>query len=403
MVKSMAESAPQSLKPHRTLTPALIAVMWMVTFGFGTFFLHYATLVPIGQRLGLTAVSAGSILTTMMVAVVAIQPLVPALHRKLGSRWLFLVALGLLAGGFGLMLVPFSPFVSLLIGSMVAGLGFGLLVVLGTAVVPSTVASHRLGKALGFYGVATATATALGAPLGLWLLSVVSQAVLRWLCIGLVVIAVPAVLAIPRRTVTSQAGPHSAQQDHAPAIQDVNVTGLLGVLFPTAIVLTVLGLVLAFGPADGGTSPALYIAAMQVFVIIGRFLASASLDRYPSVTVMFLGVLTVLLGLTLGAFLSAGWLLIAAMVVVGFGTGSVQAASLLMAFEQSGSPHRGSVAWNMTFDIGLSFAGLVGGLGFTYWGAQTTYLVCAGGLAVAIVVFSWTVRGQSSGKQTAAG
>jgi predicted MFS family arabinose efflux permease len=82
------------------------------------------------------------------------------------------------------------------------------------------------------------------------------------------------------------------------------------------------------------------------------------------------------------------------MAVLGFGTGTVQAASLLMAFQQSGSANRGSVAWNMTFDIGLGFAGLVGGIGFTYWGAQTTYLACAVVLVITTLAFAWFFRRQ---------
>ena len=63
------------------------------------------------------------------------------------------------------------------------------------------------------------------------------------------------------------------------------------------------------------------------------------------------------------------------------------AASL--SAQQAGSANRGSVAWNMTFDIGLGFAGLVGGIGFTYWGAQTTYLACAAILIMTTVAFAW--------------
>ena len=48
-----------------------------------------------------------------------------------------------------------------------------------------------------------------------------------------------------------------------------------------------------------------------------------------------------------------------------------------MAFASVRSPSRASVAWNMNFDLGLAIAGVVGGLGFTYLGAQSTFLVCA--------------------------
>lgn len=127
-------------------------------------------------------------------------------------------------------------------------------------------------------------------------------------------------------------------------------------------------------------------------MIIGRFLSSASLDRYASVTVMLVGLAIALVGLVFAAVLPAGWGLLLAMVVLGFGTGSVQSSSLLLAFHQAGSPNRGSVAWNMTFDLGLGFAGLVGGVGFTYWGAETTYLACAAALLVTSLVFAWYFR-----------
>lgn len=382
----------QHSKPPRTLTPALLAVMWMVLFGFGTFFLNYSTLVTTGQRMGLTAVTAGTVLTVMMVAVVAVQPLAPVLNTRLGSRYAFLIALGLQAIGHILPLAGQYPFAALLTGSVIGGLGFGILVVIGTAVVPSTVSPDRLGRALGYYGATTATATAIGAPIGIWLISILPATGFRWLSFGLVLLALPAIFAVPKKEFTEHAGPHSAEQHHAGPVQRVQVGGLTTVLLPAALVLTVFGLVLAFGPAAEDASPALYIATMQVFVIIGRFLSSASLDRYASVTVMLVGLAIALVGLVFAAVLPAGWGLLLAMVVLGFGTGSVQSSSLLLAFHQAGSPNRGSVAWNMTFDLGLGFAGLVGGVGFTYWGAETTYLACAAALLVTSLVFAWYFR-----------
>lgn len=378
--------------PHRTLTPALLGVMWMALGGFGTFFLTYATLVTIGQRMGLSPVTAGTVLTIMMVAVVAVQPVVPTLNTRFGARATFLMGIGLQALGYALTLVIPGPFVALLTGSVVSGLGFGILVVIGTAVVPSTVAPDRLGRALGFYGATTATATAIGAPSGLWLITVLSTTGVRWLSVIILLLAIPAVLAVPSRRVTEQAGPHSKEHRHARPASRIQVAGLLTVLLPTAVVLTVFGLVLAFGPAAEGASSAWYIAVMQGLVIAGRFLGSASLDRYVPATVMVTGLTITLVGLVFAAVLPAGWALLLAMGVLGFGTGSVQSASLLLAFRQAGSPNRGSVAWNMTFDIGLGFAGLVGGIGFTVWGAETTYLLCAALVLLTGVVFAWYFR-----------
>lgn len=387
----MSASVPQP-NPQRTLTPALLGVMWMVLFGFGTFFINYATLVTTGQHMGLTAVTAGTVLTIMMVAVVAVQPLVPLLNNRLGSRWTFLVALGLQASGHLLSFLPLAPVVTLMTSSVIGGLGFGILVVIGTAVVPSTVTPNRLGRALGFYGATTAAATAVAAPLGIWLITLVSASGFRWLNFALVMLALPAILTVPKREVTAQQGPHSSQQHHAEPRHQMQLAGLVAVLLPTALILTVFGLVLAFGPAADDASPALYIAAMQVFVVVGRFLSSASLDRHSPAAIMLIGLATALFGLFFAAILPAGWWLGIAMAILGFGTGSVQAASLLMAFRQAGSANRGSVAWNMTFDIGLGFAGLVGGIGFTYWGSQTTYMACAVVLVMTTVAFAWYFR-----------
>ena len=62
-----------------------------------------------------------------------------------------------------------------------------------------------------------------------------------------------------------------------------------------------------------------------------------------------------------------------------------------MAFAAVSSPSRASVAWNMNFDIGLAIAGVVGGLGFTYLGSSSTFLVCALVLLFAGAL-SWIAR-----------
>lgn len=382
----------QQPEPHRTLTPALLGVMWIVLFGFGTFFLNYSTLVITGERMGLSAVTAGTVLTVMMVAVVVIQPAVPVCNIRLGPRITFALALALQAVGHLLSLIAAYPFAAVLTGSVVGGLGFGILVVLGTAVVPSTVAPDRLGRALGYFGAATASATAIGAPVGLWLITFMTATDFRWLSFGFVMLALPAIFWVPKKEVSGTAGPHSTTQQHASPVRGLRIAGLVIVLLPAALIMTVFGLVLAFGPASDTGSPAFYLATMQVFVIAGRFLGSAPLDRFAAQPVMLIGLTIAVIGLLFSALLPAGWSLLLAMAVLGIGTGTVQASSLLLAFQQAGSTNRGSVAWNMTFDIGLAFAGLVGGFGFTYWGAELTYGICAAALFIASLIFAWYFR-----------
>lgn len=372
-------------KVQRTLTPALLAVMCIALFGFGTFFLNYATLVSIGTSMGLTAVTSGTILTIMMVSVVAVQPLAPILNHRFGPRTSFLVALSLQALGNLLGLLTHFPLFALIAGSLIGGLGFGILVVIGTAAVPSAVAPERLGKALGYFGVTTSGATAIGAPAGLWLITVMTATSFRWLTFALVLLALPALLAIPQQH--QRRGPAAQEDNLAPQAQ-TQWGGLVTVLLPVAIVLSSFGLLLAFGPSAPSASPALYIVSMQLLAILGRFLASSSLDRRSPISVMNAGLGITLTGLIFSALLPAGAALIIAMMVLGFGIGAVQAASLLLCFEQARSTSRGSVAWNMTFDIGLGIAGIVGGFGFTYWGPSMTYIACALALTLTGLFFA---------------
>ncbi|MDN5551619.1 MAG: hypothetical protein L0G54_12970, partial [Brevibacterium sp.] len=96
------------------------------------------------------------------------------------------------------------------------------------------------------------------------------------------------------------------------------------------------------------------------------------------------------IGLVVTVFVFGGMLFLA-MMIIGLGLGTLQSASLIMAFANVSTPGKASVAWNMNFDIGLAIAGVLGGLGFTYLGDSATFLVCALLLLVAGVV-SWILR-----------
>src|SRR5690625_953805 len=293
----------QQPEPHRTLTPALLGVMWIVLFGFGTFFLNYSTLVITGERMGLSAVTAGTVLTVMMVAVVVIQPAVPVCNIRLGPRITFALALALQAVGHLLSLISAYPFAAVLTGSVIGGLGFGILVVLGTAVVPSTVAPDRLGTALGYFGAATASATAMGAPVGLWLITFTTATDFRWLSFGFVVLALPAIFWVPKKEVSGTAGPHSTTQQHASPVRGLRIAVLVIALLPAALLMSVFRLVLAFGPASDTRSPALSLASIHAVVLPCRFLGSAPLDRFAAQPVMLIGLTIAVIGLLFSSLL----------------------------------------------------------------------------------------------------
>ncbi|WP_313450153.1 MFS transporter, partial [Brevibacterium casei] len=188
----------------RTLTPALLGLVWSAMFGFSGFFLSYSTMVSIGVADGLSTVTGGAALTTMMVGVIAVQPFAPRLGERLGMRAALLVALGLQLLGQVLGLVVGPPLLSLVLAGISGGMGFGLFVVLANAAVPGTVSADRLGRALGIFGGVTSLAAAIGAPVGLWLIGVVPERSFRLIACGTLLLAVPTLVRfLPGRTYPS--------------------------------------------------------------------------------------------------------------------------------------------------------------------------------------------------------
>lgn len=398
-----------STEPHdrRTYTPALLGLVWTGMFGFSAFFFSYSTMVSIAAAGGLSTVTGGSVLTTMMIGVIAAQPFAPWAGRAFGFKGalLFAIVLQLLGQLLGLFVTP--VLVGLVLAGLSGGIGFGLFVVLANAAVPGTTAPGRIGKALGFFGGITSLASAVGAPLGLWLVETIPLWTFRIIVCACLLLAVPTAIRFvpgrqPRRRkgeagrsdvdidVDIRSGRNERQRLRRVRRRAGEALGLVLMLSPFLVGMIVFGLIIGFGPGEEVAGAALFIAAMQVSAVIGRFVAGAVADRFPPFALNVLGLAVAAIGLVCAVVLYGGSLF-AAMIIIGLGLGTMQSASLVMAFASVSTPSRASVAWNMNFDVGLAVAGVLGGLGFTYLGSSSTFLLCALLLLLAGAL-SWIAR-----------
>ncbi|SMY05427.1 Major Facilitator Superfamily protein, partial [Brevibacterium aurantiacum] len=271
-------------------------------------------------------------------------------------------------------------------------------VVLANAAVPGTAPPGRVGQAPGFFGGITSLASAVGAPLGLWLVETIPIWVFRLILFACLLLALPTVLKyFPRRfawrgneTVGVRPGHNEKRSLRKVGRRAGEVFGLILMLSPFLIGMIVFGIIIGFGPGEDVAVAALFIAGMQVSAVMGPFVAGAIADRCPPFALNILGLVLTAIGLVC-AVVSYDATLFVAMLIIGLGLGAMQSASLVMAFASVSSPSRASVAWNMNFDIGLAIAGVVGGLGFTYLGSSSTFLVCALVLLFAGAL-SWIAR-----------
>lgn len=393
---------------QRTYTPALLGLVWTAMFGFSAFFFTYSTTVTIAAASGLSTVTGGSVLTTMMIGVIAVQPFAPWAGRVFGFKGslLFAIVLQFLGQLLGLFVSPALP--ALVLAGLCGGIGFGLFVVLANAAVPATTTPGRIGKALGFFGGITSLAAAVGAPLGLWLVETIPISVFRIIVCVCLLLAVPTVLKfVPGRAPRRGQGEAGTSDNGGGAVEVRSgrnekrnlrwagrraggALGLVLMLSPFLVGMIVFGIIVGFGPGDEVSAAAVFIAGMQVSAVIGRFVAGNVADSFPPFALNILGLVLAAIGLVCAVILYGGTLFIA-MLIIGLGLGTMQSASLVMAFSSVSTPSRASVAWNMNFDIGLAIAGVVGGVGFTYLGSSSTFLLCALALLLAGAL-SWIAR-----------
>ncbi|MDN6745651.1 MAG: MFS transporter [Brevibacterium sp.] len=386
-----------------TFTPALLGLVWTAMFGFSAFFFSYSTMVSIAAVHGLSTVTGGSVLTTMMIGVIAAQPFAPWVGRVLGLKGALFFALGLQLLGQILGLAVSAPLLGLVLAGLFGGVGFGLFVVLANAAVPATTSPGRIGKALGIFGGITSLAAAVGAPLGLWLVGTVPVWTFRAIVCASLLLAVPTVVKyLPGRErktekepaddsgATVRSGTRERETPRRRGHKIGDALSLIIMLSPFLVGMVVFGVIVGFGPGEDVAGAALFIGAMHLSAVVGRLVAGAIADRVSPFALNLLGLVLAVIGLVVTVVVYGG-VLFFAMMIIGLGLGTLQSASLVMAFSSVSTPAKASVAWNMNFDIGLAIAGVLGGLGFTYLGDSATFLVCALLLLVTGII-SWIMQ-----------
>src|SRR5699024_9814811 len=140
------------------------------------------------------------------------------------------------------------------------------------------------------------------APLGLWLVNTVPLWGFRAIAVGLMLLALPPLLALPGRTPAisapasaSQATTESTTTAHTSSGR-MDVVGLASVLGVFVVGMAIFGTVVAFGPAISTAAPALFIATMQGFAVVGRFISGNLMDTRSPAGVYACAIALVLAG-----------------------------------------------------------------------------------------------------------
>ena len=349
------------------LSRALVA-LFVASFGAMTGFYLLLSVVPLyAESVGAGGVGAGLVTGTLMAATVAGEPAVPRLIGRFGHRRAV---------------------------SLVRGLGFAVVVVVGGALVASLVPQERRGEGLGLFGIVVGVPGVAALPLGVWLVGEVGYPAV-FVAGGLAALAGLAVVpGLPGRA--------PAQEPPVGILAGLRSPALVRPAVTFSVTAMAAGVVVTFLPlAVGGGSGGL--AAVALFVqaagsTLTRWWAGRLGDRHGPAVLLVPGVVAAAAGMAALVLIGQPAAVLAGMALFGAGFGATQNASMTLMLNRVAPSGYGTVSaiWNLAFDLGIG----VGAFGFGVVAAQSGYpaaFAVTAGLVLAALVPLWLDRRSQDG------
>lgn len=392
------QDAPETVEasPRGGLGGRDFLLLLAATLGAFANFAPLLSVVPLwsaegGARLGGVGAATGVTMATTVCA----QLTMGRLLRRFELR--HLLAAGVLLLGLPTFAYLLSPALMWVLGvSAVRGVGFGLVVVAGSALVAETVPAGQRGRAVGWYGVAVGLPQVALLPLGVWCAGRFGFAPVFVVAGVLGVLAAPLAVAMSGHRSDGGARRSSAGRRAwrgrarglvcPPAVLVLAACSLGGVTSFLPLVLE--------GPAEAAPTA---LFALFAAMVVGRWAAGVWSDRRGAGRLVVPGAVACALG-TAGfaaatspaADVSPVATAVAAAVVFGLGFGIVQNDTLVVMFRRAGAGGNGTVstAWNLAFDAGTGVGAVSVGLVSQGLGVAGAYAVAAV-LILGVVPFAW--------------
>jgi predicted MFS family arabinose efflux permease len=370
------------------LSRALLA-LFVASFGAMAGFYLLLSVVPLyAASIGAGGVGTGLVTGALMAATVAGEPAVPRLIGRFGHRMVLAAGLVLL-GAPALALPAAGTMPAILAVSLVRGLGFAVVVVVGGALVASLVPPERRGEGLGLFGIVVGVPGVAALPLGVWLVGELGYPAV-FVAGGLAALAGLAVVpGLPGRA--------PARGPPVGILTGLRSPALLRPAVTFSVTAMAAGVVVTFLPlAVGGGSGGLAAVALFVQAVgsrLTRWWAGRFGDRHGPAVLLVPGVVAAAAGMAALVLVGQPAAVLAGMALFGAGFGATQNASMTLMLNRVAPSGYGTVSaiWNLAFDLGIG----VGAFGFGVVAAQTGYpaaFAVTAGLVLAALVPLWLDR-----------
>jgi predicted MFS family arabinose efflux permease len=373
----------------RIITPALLRV-FVSEFGALTSFYLLLSVVPLyAASIGVAGNAAGLATAALMLSTVCAELVTSRLVARLGYQVVLAVAL-LLMGAPALVLPATSSVQAIVAVCVVRGVGFGIVVVVGGALVASLVPPDRRGEGLGLYGVVVGVPSVVALPLGLWLAEQVGYAPVF---VGAAVAALTGLVALP-----GLPGRAPTAQQPVGLLAAVRTPSLLRPSIVFCATTVAVGVVVTFlPPATTGASVNLATVALLAHAIAAtatRWWAGRFGDEHGAGRLLLPGLLVSSGGLLALVLIASPVAVVAGMLVFGAGFGVTQNASLAVMFDRVAPSgyDAASALWSLAYDGGLGLGAAGFGVLAMWTGYPAAFTVTAV-LMLTTLAPAWRDRG----------
>ena len=354
---SSSESAEQESPAHPWRTAFVLT--WLTRFGI--FLAHHVTrpLLPLYLiTFGASSTVIGAVMAVFTITATVMRIPIGLLIDRVGRKPFLLYGIVFFtAGKLGYLWAP--SILLMLPFRVLHGLGWSGCTTAVSTINADIVPQARRGELMGYAGMASSLASALGPVLGFALFHRFDYSGVFLGASALLVVsfifAVP--VAEPKRPATE---PYKADR----WIDNIVVKESLDPAIGVAFLSFGHGGILTFLPIHalklGMANPGIWFGVYAACILLSRPIAGPVSDRVSRRAVIIPGLILNLAGIAMLAFATSSYGLMAAAIVGGFGTGAAQPALMTQAVDRSDGQRRGQslAQFQFFYDLGIGIGSL---------------------------------------------
>ncbi|MCL5958342.1 MAG: MFS transporter [Chloroflexi bacterium] len=363
------------------------------------FYLLIPTLPVYVLQIGGHAADVGLVLGSVTITSVAFRPLIGIQSDRRGRRVILLAGL---AGSFiAMALYLFATTIpSMVAVRFLQGIAWAASTTTLTTLIADIAPPARRGEAIGYFGVSSNLAMAVGPALGMAIINSQSFTTLFLVCAVLALIAVITGLAVPE---TRRARNEPAEVHAKPKTSSFSSEAISPAIVAFLVTISY-GSISAFLPlyakGFGVDNPGLFFTVFAIVLLLSRPLFGRVSDLYGRGAVLVPGIVLMAAGLVVLALSGTLFALVLVGLLFGLGFGASQPALMALAVDRVDGPNRGTAMGYFTaaFDMGVGAGAIVMGLLVQFVGYSNIFLIAAVAAIFGLVALVSKERGRVFGR-----